>query len=146
MAMARTIQRLREGMDGKPSPPKLAAVIGVKGQTWRNYENGIGPILSLDTQVQIAKALGITRQALLLEFDLELGVRPASIRTESAGLEDSRRGGFQGPTPEQVRRLAFPLGDGEALLTYPADISDDDINTLTEYLTTFTKNLPRSRS
>lgn len=74
--MARAIKALREqaGPGGrKLSTLAAAANIGRTRQTWEKYENAKADVvLRQDVQSEIARALGVTRQDLLEEFQRRL--------------------------------------------------------------------------
>lgn len=71
--MGRAIRNLREKLN-RGSQTDLGNLAGVTRQAWGAYEKG-GPTVVLDelTQIKIANALGITRDELLRQYELELG-------------------------------------------------------------------------
>lgn len=141
-AMAATIRALREAMPGEPTPGQLARKVGWTSQTWRNYEGGDkGPILSLDVQMKIARALGVTHEQLLFEYQQRLGHAPPP---PAHGLGD--RAAVFRLSGDSARRAVFPLDEGEAVLTYPENLSQEARDQLADYLMLFTKSLRRQAS
>jgi transcriptional regulator with XRE-family HTH domain len=83
-AMAKAIRTLREqaGPNGRKLTTLAAAAnIGRTRQTWEKYENAKGDaVLRQDVQAEIAKALGVTRQELLDEYQRTLAPGDAGRR------------------------------------------------------------------
>lgn len=106
-------------------------------QAWGRYEGGeVKGLLTPDVQQRMAAALGHTRDELLLVKE-RLALQGESYRPSfrpATGLRDRSRpwsgGGDQ-------RQAIFPTRDGEVVLTYPAELGEEGLAELSNYLRVF---------
>ena len=126
--MGRAIKALREARS--LTQQDAAEALGVTRTAWQNYENGRAVILRTDVQRRLLKALGSDED--------ELAAHVASI--QSLG----RRTGQVVAMPERFDiqprgQAVFPLSEGDVVVTFPPDLSNEGFAELAEYLNLFLK-------
>lgn len=138
-AMGRAIAYIRDNI--RPAPHKMtqeeaATRMGVERQAWNNYEKGKrANVLHQSMQDQIARALGVTREELLLEYQHQTGEAPPAPRAERRPDAWEDRAARYGAVAEGGKtRAEIPLGRGRAVLTYPDDLDDVGRRHLADWL------------
>lgn len=107
--MARAIRSLREraGPNGKKiSTLAAAANLGASRQTWEKYENAKADVvLRQDVQNDIARALGVTRADLMLEYERVLN--PGGGYRGSSDMDPRGPGSVLEFPQANIRRLVL---------------------------------------
>jgi transcriptional regulator with XRE-family HTH domain len=106
-AAIRELRKMAGPLGVKISTTEAGRRAGVTRQTWENYENAKGPvILRQDVQDQIAQALGVTREDLLMQYRRQLGDEGLG---EVVGLEEAGpRTAWPVPAGGAVRQVIMP--------------------------------------
>ncbi|HTK34584.1 MAG TPA: helix-turn-helix transcriptional regulator [Caulobacteraceae bacterium] len=125
--------RMRHGM----SQPEAAEAYGCEPTSWRRYEKGERH-LSYDQLKKLAAAVGATREELLEErnrIEVGAGRQPLAVN------EDARP--FLGPAPKghPRRQMVITLPEGDATISFPANMAEASRKQLAAYLAIFMNGL-----
>jgi transcriptional regulator with XRE-family HTH domain len=133
--LGRALKALRRGAG--MTQAEAAEAYGVEPNTWRRYEGGERN-LSYDQLKQLAEALGSTRDALIAERDRvasgEAGISPATASPDARPFVALR------PAPGR-RQTIIALDEGDAVFSFPTNLSSESRRELCEHLTILLRRL-----